>query len=246
MTYDHCGVDIIIPYHGRYDLVRRVLKSILEFTRSNPYQVTLIDDASPGDAATEFREIIQQAPQTQCLHLEQQSGFGAAINAGLKETTQPYICIMHSDCQVESLKWLEAMGESLIKGKKQNIRLVVPRTDNPGEDEMPELKADRYDQDNDIVATVPLPFYCVMCHRELFNRIGQIREYPYTWFENEEFFYRMKRYGYQQAICGNSWVRHDGSATVKQLWKQNPSAEDEMYKNRDRCLADLKSARRFW
>jgi len=244
-NYDACSVDIIIPYHGRYDLVRRALKSVLEFTKSNPYLVTLVDDGSPVRPATRFIDIIKQAPQTNCMRLEEPRGFGAAINAGLAATEQPFVCIMHSDCQVRTLNWLEAMGESLVKGKKSNIRLIVPRTDNPGDDEIPELKALHTEYTDDVVATASLPFYCFLCHRDLFKRIGPIKEYPYTWFENEEFHYRMKAHGYKQAICGRSWIHHDGSATVKQLWRQHPTAEETMLENRDRCINDIKNIRVF-
>ena len=111
-VYNQCSVDIIIPYHGQYHLVRRALKAILQFTRSNPYLVTLVDDGSEGEAAEEFFNTIEQAPQTQCIRLEEQSGFGAAVSAGLKATEQPYVCIMHSDCEVRELVMVDYVGRS--------------------------------------------------------------------------------------------------------------------------------------
>jgi len=240
-VYNQCSVDIIIPYHGQYHLVRRALKAILQYTRSNPYLVTLVDDGSKGEAAEEFFDTIEQAPQTQCIKLEEHSGFGAAVNAGIQATEQPYVCIMHSDCEVRSLSWLTMLGEALIKGKSQNVRLVVPRSDNPGEDEAGFLKANANDYCDDLISPDPLPFYCAMCHRELFNRIGPLKPYPYTWFENEEFFYRMRSRGFHQGIAGRSWIHHEGSSTVKALWKKQPETEKTMLENRNRCLADIRS-----
>jgi len=244
-VYDHCSVDIIIPYHGQYDLVRRALLSILKFTQSNPYQVTLVDDGSRGEAAINFLQTISQAPQLQCIRLEKQQGFGSAVIAGLQKTTQPYVCIMHSDCEVRNLGWLEAMGESLVTRKKDNIRLVSARSNNPGKDAPEGLFAEMHsakdaDLPKEIIVDEPLPMYCCMCHRGLFRRIGDIQPYPYTWYENEEFFYRMKHYGYHQAIATRSWVSHKGGATVREVLQKDPSLEDVMLANRDRCLADLK------
>jgi len=248
-TLDKCRVDIIIPYHCNYDLVRRNLLSILRHTWSNPYLVTLVDDGSPGRAATEFMDTIGQAPQTQCVRLDTQRGFGAAVSAGLAKTEQPYVCIMHSDCEVRHLNWLEAMGEALVTQKDNDIRFVAARSDNPNDDENPQLKLE-YDSFNfssyrEAVMPVdsPLPMYCCMCHRGLFERIGAIKHYPYTWFENEEFFYRMKFFGYRQAIAAKSWVHHVGSATVNYILRQHPNrkeVEDEMQRNRERCVTELR------
>ena len=246
---DRCSVDIIIPYHGQYDLVRRALLSILRHTRSNPYQVTLVDDGSKGAAAHEFLETISQAPQTQCVRIEEQQGFGAAINAGLSKTTQPYVCIMHSDCEIMHINWLSRMGEALVENKDKGVRMVSALSDNPGENH--ESLAMEYNEFNKMtlsqsqidIATDPLPMYCCLCHRGLFNRIGGIRNYPYTWFENEELFYRMKFHNFRQAIANYSWIKHEGSATVKALLQTSEDAkslEDEMYNNRQRCIKDLR------
>ena len=132
------------------------------------------------------------------------------------------------------------LGEALLNGKSHNVRMVVPRTDNPGEEESI-LKANPTDHDDDLISPEPLPLYCALCHRELFSRIGPLKSYPYTWFENEEFFYRMRSRGFHQGIAGRSWIHHKGSATVKALWKKYPETEEIMMKNRDRCLADIRS-----
>lgn len=254
---DKCSVDIIIPYHCNYSLVRRLLLSILNHTRSNPYLVTLIDDGSPNvknndnsvGASEEFIQTLQQAPQTQIFRLEKQVGFGAAVSYGLSKTSQPYVCVIHSDCQVKHMNWLESMGEALVKNKKDNVRFVCARSNNPTDDSIPELKLEynnfsKTSFENDVsVVDSPLPMYCFMCHRDLFNKIGSIKHYPYTWFENEEFFYRMKKAGFKQAVSMKSWVHHKGSATVNYLLKNhaNPkSVKEEMDLNRDRCITDIR------
>lgn len=238
---DACSVDVIIPYHGRYDLVRRCLKSVLQKTRTNPFLVTLVDDGSPGSAATEFAETIKQAPNTNYIRLPKQSGFGAAINVGLNNSTQPYVCILHSDCEVSSLDWLEKLGEALIEAKNDNVKLVVAATNNSDSDNEWFKMADRsYSKESVIVADEALPLHCCLFNRELINRIGGIKEYPYTWFENEELFYRMQFFGYKQAIACNSWVFHEGSGTVNQLLKQQPDRKDVMLENRNRCINDIK------
>ena len=236
---DLCSVDIIIPFHGQYDKVRRVLSSVLHKTRSNPILVTLVDDGSPN---LEFLETISQAPRTQCIRLEQQSGFGNALRIGYENTEQPYICFLNSDCVIHNGSWLEELGGALLAMKEKDVRLVSARSDNPMSN-IPELKADRTDDEiGNIVVDSPLPLYCTMCHRELFNHIGGfIKPYPYGWYEDEELFWRMRKHGFHQGIAGRSWVHHEGEATIRHLWKKNPDIKKIMLENKERCLKDIRA-----
>ena len=245
---DKCSVDIIVPYHGKYDLVRKLLLSIIRKTRSNPYLVTLVDDGSKGHAADEFARTLKQAPQTQILRIDEQSGFGNAINVGLKATNQPYICVIHSDCEIKHMNWLESMGEALVLNKDDDVRLVVPLSDNPG-DNSPESMCVTYDDFKTpeiaiAIADTPLPMYCFMCHRTLFDRVGSIKNYPYHGYEDQEFGFRMKHFGYKQAIANESWVHHQGSATINYVLTSHPNpreVENAMAENRQRCITELKA-----
>jgi len=81
-----------------------------------------------------------------------------------------------------------------------------------------------------------------MSHRELYPRIGGfIKKYFPIGYEDEELSYRMRKYGYQQAICGKSWVRHDGGATINNLCKTNKKYLDFINENRASCIKDIQS-----
>jgi len=89
-----------------------------------------------------------------------------------------------------------------------------------------------------------LTLYCFLCHRELFHRCGGfLKEYPYGFYEDVEFAWRMRKHGFKQAVCRNSWVHHDGMATIRSIWRRDPEIRKIMEEeNRERCLADLKGA----
>ena len=239
--HDRCAVDIIIPFHGQYEHVRELTSSILWKTRSNPILITLVDDGSPN---VDFLETISEAPRTQTIRLENQRGFGNAVKVALENTSLPYVCIMHSDCIVYNSSWLEELGTSLLSMKSENVRLVSARADNPVSD-IPELKAEATDQAiDDVIVDAPLPLFCALCHRELFNRIGgPIKPYPYTWYEDEELFWRMKKHGFRQGVSGRSWVHHEGHATIKRLWRKDPAIREVMKANRELCLKDIEALR---
>ena len=236
--FSRSPVSIIIPFHGCYEKVGKLVSSIMRVTRSNPYQICLVDDYSPNSS---FINAIKDLPQVFALRTEKRLGFGGALEFGFKATQQPWVVFMHSDCVVEDPRWLVEMGRTLLKLKENNVKMVSARTNNPGEGcEL--LKSKREEIKEDIILKEGfLPLYCSMCHRELFSHIGGfIKNYPLCHYEDEELAYRMRHYGFFQAACGKSWVRHEGGATINNLCKINPSLIEELEKNRDLCVEDIR------
>jgi GT2 family glycosyltransferase len=177
------------------------------------------------------------------VRTDRQTGFGAAVAAGLGRTVHPWVAVLHSDCVVATRTWLQAMGESLLRLKDRGVRLVHARTDTPTVDH-PALRPSRVEDradDTVVDGDDPLPLVAFMAHRELFSRIGgPPKAYPYAGYENVELYHRMRRHGYHQAVCGASWVRHAGGATIAALPRK---ARREMEANYDRCVADLNGGR---
>jgi glycosyltransferase involved in cell wall biosynthesis len=237
--FERCPVDIIVPFHGEYDRVSRLIQSILLVTRSNPYQITLVDDGSPNQ---EYIVGLEKVPQVKCLRKAEQEGFGAALAYGFENTKQPWVCFVHSEVEIQDQNWLKGMGEALLELKPKGVRMVSARTNNPG-DYNQQLKADRSSRDKNVVLEEGfLPLYCAMCHREMFQHIkGFIKPYPFALYEDEELAFRMKKHNFKQGICGSSWVYHEGEVTINHLLQERPAIREEMEANRGRCLSDMKA-----
>lgn len=247
------AVDIIIPYHGQYEKLAVLLDSIFRLTRSNYYKICIVDDASPNESY--IRTIEKNATKNalrrksenivKTIRLPEQVGFAGAIKAGFEATENPYVCFVNSDCKIEDVNWLRSMGECLLSMKPQGVRMVSPMTNNSvgGHPAQTGEKSARSKDHVILEGEDYLTLYCFLCHRELFNRCGGfIKEYPYGYYEDQEFAARMQKYGFKQAVCRDSWVYHEGQATIKQLWRSNPNALNIMEEdNRNRCIADMKS-----
>lgn len=238
VPFSRSKVDIIIPFHGCYEKVSRLITSILLATRSNPYQICLVDDCSPNK---NFIDELKNVPQVFAMRTEKQLGFGGALELGFNATHQPWVVFLHSDCVVEDPRWLIEMGRSLIHLKEQGVRMVSARTNNPGEGGE-RLKARRSDISNDVILKEGfLPLFCSMCHRELFSHIGGfIKNYYPARYEDEELAYRMRYFGFLQGICGKSWVKHDGGATMGMLCKDEKIAA-MVDANREQCIKDIQN-----
>lgn len=227
-------VDIIIPFHGKYELVTKCLASVYACTKNIDYRVILVDDCSPNP---HFMNSIIKSSKTSGIRLEKHSGFGAAFNAGLTAGSGKHVVLLHSDMVVTSIGWLSSLRKGLAKLKTLGVRMVFARTNSVGSASCG-VTSQSEEEVNDFVGKSPLPLLCFYCHRELFSRIGGgLKEYPYGWYEDEELYWRMKYYGYSQAIVGNSWVEHLGGATVNSLPE---NVKKLMENNRQTCLTDVR------
>jgi|ETNvirnome_6_100_1030635.scaffolds.fasta_scaffold09588_3 GT2 family glycosyltransferase len=240
--FNSSPVSIIIPFHGCYEKVSRLVKSILFATRSNPYEICLVDDASKNK---NFINEMSNVPQVNAIRSDKHVGFGGALKIGFERTQQPWVVFLHSDCKVEDINWLMQMGKSLLNLKKNNVRMISARSNNPGE-EFKRLKSAKTDKNPDIILQNVrdgfLPLYCTMCHRELFANIGGfIKNYYPIGYEDEELAYRMNYHGFKQAICGRSWIHHEGGATKKQLCIKDKNFASIIEENREKCENDIKN-----
>lgn len=250
-------VDIIIPYHGQYEKVMELMESIRRHTRSNYYRVCLVDDASPNEQFIDVmrKNALKTGERAGAkdwfvgVRSETQLGYAGACKLGFYITDSPYVCFMNSDCVVEDVNWLRALGESLLTLKDQGVRMVAPMTNNivGGHPAQHGTRFTRADEDKDVVLE-PTPenylsLYCVLCHRELFSRCGGFfKEYPFGFFEDQEFAVRMQKHGFKQAVSRKSWLYHHGESTIRTVWRHNPQVRKIMEEeNRERCMEDIRN-----
>lgn len=223
------AVEIVVPFYGKHSSVSNLIDAIFKSVSTNRYQITLVDDGSENES---FIAAINEAklPGVVCMRHDQRMGFGAAINSALQNAKHdwiPWVCIMHSDVLVEGATWLAALGNSMQKLKSSGVKMISPRTDNPGDslkavfEEKGINKRDGACKDFLLVDNQYLPLYCALCHRDLFRHIGLFREFPLAGCEAQDLAIRMNKHGFSQAICGSSWVYHEGEGTISLLNKKD-------------------------
>lgn len=239
-------VEIIIPFHGEHNHVVKLIDSIFKTVFSNRYLITLVDDFSPNK---HFIDKFKKVSGIRSFRLSEHKGFGAAINHALNNPWKfndnrskiiPYVCIMHSDVVPEG-QWLLELGKTLLNRRSDGIKMVSSLTDN-STTSFDVLTGKIGKEDKILLDPEFLPMYCSLMHRELFNKIGLFKEYPYAGFEAQEFAQRMNKNGFKQAVCGQSWVHHIGGATlskftnnekVKQILR---NTQDEFLKTCDKTV----------
>lgn len=248
--FSRSAVDIIVPFHSQYEKVSSLVRSVLLSVKSNPYQITLVDDCSGN---VEFgkeinKEFIKSTPkgvkpQVRCLRSDSHLGFGGALKLGFDSTSSPWVMFMHSDCLVENPNFMINMGKSLLNWRREGVpvKMVSAMADNPGE--CREAKWTQGSEHKDVVLNeTAMPMFCCLCSRDLFSFIGGfVKQYPLAWYEEEELAHRMRAHGLLQGVCGSAWVKHHGGSTIKYLWASKPESREIMEANREKCLADMRS-----
>ena len=219
-------VEIIIPFYGQQALVSNAIQTIFQTVISNRYLITLVDDGSENDS---FKSQLEKARITgvRCLYQENK-GFGSAVNLALQNPWKfenkadkiiPYVVIMHSDVSFYGRNWLLNLGTYLETMKSSGVKMVSPVTNNPVENfefmraRKGQILSDKVIDDEKFF----LPLYCSLCHRDLFNHVGLIKEMPYASYEAQDYAKRMREKEFKQAVCGTSWVKHEGGSTLKAL-----------------------------
>jgi O-antigen biosynthesis protein len=235
--FSRSAVDIIIPFYGQYDRVAKLVESIWITTRSNPYNICLVDDASHN---ADFINNFKDQPQVTVIRAEKRLGFGGALKLGYEATSLPWVLFLNSDCEVQEPGWMVEMGRSLISLKDKGVRMVSAKTNNSVGGDKRQEGGKRNPCPDSILEDGFLSLYCTMCHRQLFQHIGGfIKNYPLGGFEDQELAFRLKSFGFKQAVCGRSWIFHEGYATIDAVCKEDSKNLEIMENNRLLCSKDI-------
>ena len=231
-------VEIIIPFHNQPTKVVNLIQDIFSTVQRNRYLITLVDDGSTNsDFLKQLEE--KKVPGLRFLIHKNHSGFGASVNSALRHPFSDsinWVCIMHSDVRLNDANWLYNLGTSMNKLKDKGVKMIAPLTNNPVVDN-PLLKSEKPTFKEDVILTEGfLPFYCVFAHRQLFNTVGLLPEYPYAGLEVEVYAKAMKTKGFSQAVCNSSWVQHEGRGTLKQ-YDKNKKVQEILRKVKESYLA---------
>jgi GT2 family glycosyltransferase len=91
-------VSIVIPHHGRLDVLRTCLRGVRETTLDLPgLEVLVVDDASPDLALRDLEACVGELPQARLLVNDTNMGFLATANRGVAATSGDIIVLLNND-----------------------------------------------------------------------------------------------------------------------------------------------------
>ncbi len=104
LTSDRPLVSIVVPVHGRWDLTAACLRSLASTYALTPYEVVVVDDASPDDT----RDRLADVAGVRVHALDENVGFLRACNAGIAQARGEWVLLLNNDTEVQQ-GWLDAM-----------------------------------------------------------------------------------------------------------------------------------------
>lgn len=99
MTATKPNVSLFFPVFRDERTVRRVAEKSLAVLRdiANEYEVVIVDDGSPDRAGEIADELAREHACISVVHHEQNRGYGAAIQSGLRKVKYEWICFTDGD-----------------------------------------------------------------------------------------------------------------------------------------------------
>jgi GT2 family glycosyltransferase len=90
-------LSVVVPVHGKWEYTRACLASIEQHHPAVPFEVLVVDDASPDRTA----ELVTACPGVRLVRTERNVGFVGACNLGARHARGSYLLFLNNDTEVQ-------------------------------------------------------------------------------------------------------------------------------------------------
>ena len=214
-------ISVVIPNFNGIHLLKECLDSIKkqDFTF---YEVIIIDNASQ-DESVEY--LNKTYPEFTLLLNNENLGFAAAVNQGIKASNAEYIFLLNNDVELEfdcisnllncikKDKTIFAVSSKMIQYNDRckiddagDEYTIFGWTKKVGNNKSPDL----YNNKREIFSACA---GAALYRKSVFNEIGCFDENFFAYMEDVDIGYRAKIYGYKNLYCPKAVVYHIGSGS---------------------------------
>lgn len=218
---------VIVITYNNLDLTQKCISSIQKNLPQGSYELIVIDNCSK-DGTQDFLKNLSVSYENITIILNNQNrGFAAANNQGLKIAKGKYLVLLNNDTYITSDSFLR-MANHLRNNP--NIGLIGPVTNNIGNeskidiqyDDMisMEIESKKYTYANlgKLEKIKTLAFFCVMMPRKIYTNIGLLDEsFGLGFFEDDDYCRRVQKHGFLTVCAHDAYVHHHLSASFAKL-----------------------------
>ena len=220
---------IIIALWNQLAYTIQCLESLEAFTPEE-HEVILIDNGSTDGTVAWLTERLPKHPEYKLIVNDTNLGAGKATNQGIGIATGEYICFLNNDV-VLSKEWLKGLIDCAESA--DDIGMVGPKSNYVSGPQMEMDTATGYDTIFTYTAYAEsyrkahrgayIPYWriipiCGLIKRAVIDKIGIFDEqfFPGN-FADDDLCRRACLAGYRNMICGDVFVHHYGSVSMKQI-----------------------------
>lgn len=227
---DGALVDVVVPvYKGRAETLR-CLHSVLTATCNVPFELIVINDASPDNTLVEDLQRIADKGLITLLANPENRGFVHTVNRGMSLNHERDVVLLNSDAEVYDY-WLERLHSAAYRNERTGT--VTPLSnnaticsyprflhDNPFPLEIDYAKLDKLTAQVNHGVEVETPTgvgFCMYIKRKCLNNVGLFDEKAFGkgYGEENDFCQRAIRKGWRNIIAADVFAHHWGSASFQ-------------------------------
>jgi GT2 family glycosyltransferase/SAM-dependent methyltransferase len=224
-------VDIIVPVYGGLYETRQCLDSVLSNPQRTPFELVVIDDASPERDLKTYLEHIAKAGSITLLRNKNNIGFAGTVNRGMALHPDRDIVLLNSDTEVAN-DWLDRIRGCALSDPE--IGTVTPFSNNATicsypvfcqENSLPQgwdvRSLDRLFSDTNSGAVIDIPTavgFCMYIKRPCLVQLGLFDEKSFGlgYGEENDFCMKAAKAGWRHVLCGDTFVYHAGGVSFSE------------------------------
>ncbi|MBU4535828.1 MAG: glycosyltransferase family 2 protein [Euryarchaeota archaeon] len=211
---------VVIPNYNGQPFLGKCLESLKN--QDHPFDVIVIDNASQDESVS---YIWENYPEFDLIENQENLGFAAAVNQGIKASNSEYIFLLNNDVQLEAetiynlLKCIKK-DENIFAVSSKIIQYHDPNKMDDAGDEYTILgwtrrvgygkSPDKYVQEREIFSACAA---ASIYRRSILDEIGYFDENFFAYMEDVDLSYRARIHGYKCWYCPEAVVYHVGSGT---------------------------------
>lgn len=232
---------IVIPNYNGITYLENCLSSIKEDAAGHPAKILVVDNGSADGSC----ELAEQTDGVDVIRMGENTGFCAAVNAGIRASDTPYVILLNNDLTIEKgfIKAMEAALDNdpaaFSAGAQMRMMKAPERMDNAGDYYCALGWAYDYGKGKKVSEKYLKPRRvfaacggAAIYRRSILDRIGLFDEKHFAYLEDVDIGYRARIYGYHNLYEPKAVAYHAGSSvsgSKYNAFKTNLSSANSIY-----------------
>ena len=223
-------VDVVIPVYKGVEETRTCVESVLASRGHVPYEVIVIDDASPEPAIAPWLRSLAEAGRITLRTHGENRGFVWSVNEGMALHADRDVLLLNSDTEVAA-GWLDRLAACARRDR--SIGTITPFSTSATICSYPRIHHSNPLPPGETTATLDADFaranagrsadivtaggFCMYITRHCLRRVGlfDYERYGAGYGEEVDFCMRARRAGFRNVIAADVFVRHVGEVSFQ-------------------------------
>jgi O-antigen biosynthesis protein len=221
-------VDVVVPVYRDFAATRRCIEAVLCWPQATPFELVVIDDATPEPALRSYLDALQSSPDLTLIRNARNQGFARVANQGFGLHPDRDVVLLNSDTEVAN-DWLDRLRA--CAATDDVIATVTPFSnnaticsypcigaDNPLPPGLSSAQLDCLFKRVNAGALLDLPTgvgFCMYVSRLAIDALGGFDALTFGkgYGEEVDFCLRGRIAGWRNVLCGDCFVYHQGGAS---------------------------------